>query len=279
MTIARRKFVELPSTPKLLALHPDQKNEGSSNRDPAFNFEVVSELLRSRSSARAYARTHALAERAYTRPRYGVGHLALGRRFRVATLARRLGTGITAAGHTLFQLVPANAAHANRRSGVVVGVPMPVELGELLKGRVSLEGIRLSVASSIHLMSGRSEFERLPEVPAFRAAILECGQRSLLGLHIGRTWSWIGPVIGLMPPAAIGRLGCIASLLEQIIGTSRCRTLKRARNCMLHDISAGMISCFNTVVDEQSSPPHSRRMSGFPLEKTPKHCESGVVNG
>lgn len=263
MAIERRRFVELPGTTKLLAFDADKQDEGSSTLDPAFKFEGISELLRPMSSARTYARTNTLAERTYTRLRYAVsvGHLALGIRFRVTTLARRLGTGITPKGHALFQLVPADAAHANRRSGVIVRVTMPVELGELPKGRLALD-FPFSVATPLHLMSNWTGFKGPPEMWAFRDAILELDQQSLLAL--GRIRSCVGPIIALMA-ADIGRLRCIASPPERIFVTTG--RLKRARNCILHEISAGMATTFNTLADEQTTPPHARRLrSSHPEE-------------
>lgn len=251
----------LPGTTKLLAFHADQRDEDSSNLDPVFNFEDAFELLRSTSSARTYARTNTLAERAYTRLRYALGvvHLALGRRFRAATLGQRIGLNIMPAGLAL-------AALTNRRSGVVLRVPMPVELSEPLKGRLPCEGLGLLVATPLHLMSRRSRFKGLPEMWAFRVAFLELGERSRLAVHVGRIWSCIGPIYALTT-VAIRNLRCIASLPERMVGTIRCRNLKRACSCTLHQISVVMVSGSNTLADEQSSPPLSGRMPGSPLEK------------
>lgn len=216
MTIERRRVIDLSGTTNLLAVHADKQDEGSSNLDPAFNFEGVSELLRSTSSARTCARRNTLADRAYTRMRYAlsVGHLVLGKRFRVATVARCLGTGTMPAGHARFQLVQANATHANRRSGVVVRVPMPMEFGELRNARLPLEGLRVSVATPLNLMSGWTGSKCLREMWAFRAAILELGQPILLAMYFGRIRDCIGPIIALMTAAAIRRLRGIASVSE-----------------------------------------------------------------
>lgn len=49
------------------------------------------------------------------------------------------------------------------------------------------------------------------------------------------------------------------------IATVGCRSLKQARNCMFHELSAGMTSAFtafSTVADEQSTPPHWRWFLG-----------------
>lgn len=201
MSIEGRKFVELLDTTKSLSFHADQQDDGSSNLDLAFIFEGAPELLRSTSSARTYPRTNTLAERAYTEMRYAlnVGHLALGKRLRVPKLARCLGTGTTPTGHALFQLVQADAAQANGRSGVVVRMPMPMEFGELLKGRLPLEGLRFSVAAPLHHTSGWTGFKGLRQMWAFRAAILELGQWILLAMHVGRIWDRIGPIVALMP--------------------------------------------------------------------------------
>lgn len=264
MTIERRRFVELPGTTKLLAFGADKQDEDSSNLDPVFNFEGVSELLRSTSSARTYPRTNILAERAYTgmSNALSVGHLALGKRFRVPN------TGTTPAGHARFRLVQADAAHANGRSGVVVRVPMRMEFGE---------NLRFSVAAPLHLTSGWTGFEGLRQMWAFRAAILELGQWILLAMHVGRIWHRIGPIVALMT-AAIGRRRRIASVPERMIGTIRCCSLKRARCCMLHEIFAAMASPFSALADDDSTPPRSRRLLGSHSEKLRSTAETAMPN-
>lgn len=268
MSIERRKFVELPGTIKWGSFHADKQDKSSSNLDPSFNFEDVSKSSRPTSSARTFPKTNTLAEPTYTRLRYALrlGHLAFGRHFSLATLARSVGAGIMPAGHALFQLLPADAAHANWRSGVVLRLPMPVEPGEPLNGRLPLEGFGFSVGTPLHLMSGQSGFKGLPEMWALRVALFERGRPCRLAVHVGRIWSCIGQINAFLI-VAVGKLRCIASVLERIVGTTRCRNLKRACSCILHEISAGMVSSFNTLADEQSSLPHSRRMPGCPLEK------------
>lgn len=279
MTIERRRFVELPGTTKLLAFDADKQDDDSSNLDPAFIFESVSELLRSTSSARSYAKANTLAEGAYTRMRHalGVGHLALGKRFRVATLARCLATGTAPAAHALFQLLQADAAHANERSGGGIRAPMPMEFGKLLKRRLPLESLRFSVATPLHLTSGWTGFKGLRKMWAFRAAVLELGQPILLAAHVGQIWDCIGPIIALMT-AAIGRLRCIASYPERMIGTARCRSLKRARSCGLHENFAGIASPSNTVTDEYARPPQSRRLLSSHSEKLRSTAETAMPN-
>lgn len=271
MTIERRRFVELPGTTKLLAFDADKQDEDSSNLDPVSNFEGVSELLRSTSSARSYAKTNTLAEGAYTRLRYAlsVGYLALGKRFRAATLARCLATCTARAVHALFQLLQADAAHANERSGGGIG--------ELLKGRLPLESLRFSVATPLRLTSGWTGFEGLRKMWAFQAAVLELGQPILLAMHVGRIWDCTGPIIALMT-AAIGRLRRMASVPERMIGTIRCCSLKRARCCMLHEIFAGLACPFNALADEDSTPPRSRRLLGSRSEKLRSTPETALPN-
>lgn len=267
MSIERRKFVELPGTTKWAAFRADKQDKISSNLHSSFNFEDVSESLRPTSLARTFPKTNTLAEPTYTRLRYALrlGHLAFGKRLRLATLARSLGTGIMPAGHALLQLLPV-AAHANRRSGVVLRLPMPVEPGEPLKGGLPLEGFGLSIGTPLHLMSRQSGFTGLPKMWALRVALLERDQPCRLAMHVGRIWSCSGQINALLIVAR-GKLRCIASRLERIAGTTRCRNLKRACTCIRHEISAGMVSGFNTLAGKQSLPPHSRRMPGFPLEK------------
>lgn len=268
MSIERRKFVELPGTTKWGSFHADKQDKSSSNLEPSFNFEEVSESLRPTSLARPFPKANALAEPTYTRLKYALrlGQLAFGKRLRLATLARSVGTGIMPAGHALFQLLPADAAHANRRPGVVLRLPMPVEPAEPLKGRLPLEGFGLSIGTPLHLTSGQSGFKGLPEMWALRVALLERGQPCPLAVHVGRIWSCSAQINALMI-VAIGKLRCIASFSERIAGTTRCRNLKRACNCIRHEISAGMVSGFNTLADKQSLPPYSQRMPGSPLEK------------
>lgn len=279
MAIERRRVINLSGTTKLLAFHADKKDEGSSNLDPAFNFEGVSELFRSTSSARTCARRNTLADRAHTRMRYALsaGHLVLGKRFRVATVARCLGTGTTPAGHARFQLVQANAAHANRQSGVVVRVPMPMEFGELLKGRLPLEGLRVSVATPLNLMSSWTGSRCLQKMWAFRADILELGQPILLAMYVGRIWDCIGPIIALMTAAVTGRLRGITSFPRRIVGTTRCRSAQTARCCMRHQIFAGVASAFNTLADEHSSATQSRRLLDSHSEKLRSTVETAMA--
>lgn len=280
MAIEQRRF-ELPGTTKLLAFHADKQDEGSSNFDPAFNFDGFSELLRSASSVRACARTNTLAERGYTRMRYAlsVSYLGIGRRFSVATLVRCLGTSTTPAGHELFQFGQADAADANGRSGVVVRVPMPVKFGEPLKGRLPLEGLRFSVATPLDVMSGWTGSKSLREMWTFRAAIIELDQPISQTMHVNRIWDCIGPIIGLLA-AATRRLRCIGSFPEQIIGTTRCRSLRRARCYILHEILARTASTFNILAGEHSTPPRSRRLLSSHSEKlrSTAHPESPMAS-
>lgn len=252
--------MELRGTTMLRSLPADKQNEGLPTLDPALTCEGISGSLRPTSSARVFARMSILAEQNYTRLRYTiiVGQLAPGKRFKLAKMVQRIGTNITPVRHALWQFAPANAAHANRRSRMVVRVPKPTEFGELLKGRLALD-LPFSIATPLHLMSDFSGFKRLPEVWAFRLAILELGQPSLLGMHVGRIWSCFGPITTLRA-AAIDRLRCITSFREAIIGTVACHKIKQPRNCMFQEISAGMASAFNTVADEQSRAPHRRRL-------------------
>lgn len=137
--------MELRGTTKLRSLYADKQDEG------AFNCEGISGSLRPTSSARVYARRNIPTEPNYTRLRYAVivEQLASGKRFKLAKLARRIGANITPAPDALSQLVQANAANANRRSGTVVRVPKPADFGELLKGRVAL-GLRFSITTPLH---------------------------------------------------------------------------------------------------------------------------------
>jgi hypothetical protein len=112
---------------------------------------------------------------------------------------------------------------------------------------------------------------------AFRAAVLELGQPIPLAMHVGRIWDCIGPIVALMT-AAIGRLRCVASYPERMIGTTRCRSLKRARCCRLHEIFAGIASPSNTVADEHARPPQPRRLLSSHSEKRRSTAETAMPN-
>lgn len=115
---------------------------------------------------------------------------------------------------------------SNRRSGIAVR--RPAEFGELLKVRLAL-GLPFSILTPLHLISHCRGFKGLPEGGAFRIAVLRLVQPSLLAMRVGGTWSCIGPIITVMA-AAIGRLLCLASVLERIIGTVGGRNHQQPRN-------------------------------------------------
>lgn len=181
-----------------------------------------------------------------------------GKRFKLSPLARRIGANITPACHGRWQLVAANAAHANRRLRTAVQVPKRTEFGERQKVRLAVD-LPLSVATSRHLIPDCSGVN--PKVWAFRVAILRLGRRDLVGQHVGRIWSWIGPVIALMA-AAMRRPRCIMSLPGPATAAAGRRNFNRARNCMLDETSAGMASAFNALADEQSTAPYYLRLVG-----------------
>lgn len=259
--------MKLLGTTKLRSLHAGRQGEDSPIFDPAFNCEGISGSLRPTSSVHAYARMNILPERNCTRLRYAVvvDQLASGKLFKLAKVAQRNGTNIAPARHAFSQLVPANAVNANRRSGRALQVPRPAAFAERLKGRVA-RGLPFSIAPALHLMFDCCGLKGLLEVRAFRVAILELGQVSLWGMHVGRTWSCIGPIVALMA-VAINKLRHIMCFLEEIIATVGCRSLKQACNCMFHRLSAGMTSAFSAVAYEQTTPPHSRRLLGSHPEK------------
>lgn len=244
---------------KWRAIHAHKQDGNSSTRDPAFGCEGISRLLRSTSWTRAYASTNIHTGFTCSRLRYtlSVGQPALAKHCIVSTFTRRIRAAITPAPYTLS---PEDATH-----GMLVRGQKPPELGEFLKRLLALS-VQFSIATPLHFMLDSSGFKGLAKVWAFRVAILELGQRSLLGPHVGRIWSCIGPIIALIAPA-IDRLRCTASLQERTIGATGCRHLKRVRNCMLHEISAGMASTFNTLADELSTPPYPRRFLGSHSEK------------
>lgn len=246
-------------TIKLRSLPADKQDEASPTLGRVFSCESISEPSRPTSWERAYAST---------KERYAaiVSQRALAKRVAIVTLARSFGPIFTRARHTLSRLVPTNAVNANRRSAMVV--LRPAELGVRLEEGLTLD-LLFSVATAFHLMSGCSGFKGPPEVWAFRFAIHELGQRNLLGLHVGRIWSCIGPRVALTT-AAVGRLSCIANLLKKIVRNTRCRNLKRPSNRILHQISTGIAFAFNTLADQQSTPPHSRRL----LESRPEQLRN-----
>lgn len=219
-------------------------------------------MFRSPSSERAYATMSNRPEFSCTQLGYAliVSQCARGKRFNLATLARRVGTNIPPARKALWQLVAANAEHASRRSGLVVQVQMQTEFDKRLNGRLALD-LPFSVATPRHLMPDCSEVKGLPEVWAFLAAILVFGRRDRLGQHISTDL-----VLHRGHNCAYGC--CYAQTAQHrepskpTIATTGRRNVKRARNCMLHDTSAGMASGFNSLADEQSMPPYWRRLLG-----------------
>lgn len=258
--------MELPDTAKLRSVSADKQDRGSVTLAPAFSCEGISGPLRPTLSAHAYACANNLAEFTHAQLGYTliVGQRAPGKRSKLATLARRIGTNVTSARDALSQPIPANVANANRRSVMVVRLPKPAELGELLEGRLALN-LPFAIETPHYLMSGCSGFKVLRKVSASRVRMLELGQPSL-GMHVGRIWSCAKAIIVVIA-AAINRLRCIMGFLEETIATSRCRNLKQACSCIFHELSAGMTPAFSTVADEQSTPPHSRRLLGSHPEK------------
>lgn len=204
--------------------------------------EGVSRSLSPLSSARAYAGTNVLAEFTCIQLRYTpvVGQRALGKPFKLATLARSTGTTITPARHTGWQQVPAVAADANRRSGMVVWELKPTEFGGLLKGSLALEAWPLSILTALPLK-------------------FDCG-------GVGRICVCIGRIIALVA-VAVYRLHRITSFREEVLATAACRNLQQARNCMLREILAGIAARFITVADKPPARPHSRQLLAFHPEK------------
>lgn len=195
--------MELPDTAKLLSLSADKQDEGLPTLNSAFCCEDISGPPRSTSSARAYTCANILAEFSCIQLRYTfiVGQRAPENRLTLATLARRIGTNITPARLALSQLVPANAANANRRLVTILRLPKPAELGELLKWRLALY-LPFAIATSLHPMSDCSGFK----ASAFRVAMLEPGQRSP-DIDVGRIWSRAKPIIAII---AAAKTGCTA---------------------------------------------------------------------
>lgn len=167
-----------------------------------------------------------------------VGQRALGKRFKLATLARSIGTNITPTRRTGWQQVRAVATDANRRSGLW-GL-RPTEFGELLKGSLALEARPLSILTPLPLK-------------------FDCG-------GVGRICACIGRIIALVA-VAVYRLHRITSFREEILATAACRNLQQARNCMIREILARIAARFITVADRSPAPPPSRRLLAFHPEK------------
>lgn len=251
--------MELRGTTKLRSLQADNQDESALPLNPAFNFRGVFKSLKPTSWARADPSKKCLAEWNYTRLRYAltIGRLAPGERFRLAKVARRTGTNITPARHARWQFATCNAAHANRRSGIVVRMLRPTEFGKVQKGRLALEGWPLSISVSLHPVSDCGGFKILPVVWVFRLDIPKLPQWDFPALHVCRICSCIGPIIPAMA-AAIGRLRCITRFLEEAIVD--CRNLIQACNYMCHELATGMTSSFRTATGEQSLPLYSCRL-------------------
>ncbi|WP_027546684.1 hypothetical protein [Bradyrhizobium sp. WSM2254] len=254
--------MELPDTAKLLSLSADKQDEGLPTLNPAFCCEDISGPPRPTSSACAYTCANILAEFSYVQLRYTfiVGQRAQENRLTLATLARRIGTNITPARRAFSQLVPTNAANANRRLVTVVRVPKPAELGELLKWRLALY-LPFAIATPLHPMSDCSGFK----VSAFRVAMLEPGQPSP-GMDVGRIWSRAKPIIAITA-AAKNKLHCMMWFLEETIVTCGSRDLKQACDGIFHELAARITPAFSTLSDEYSIPPYLRRLLGSPPEK------------
>lgn len=246
---------------KLLAFHGDKQNEKSSPLGQTFDFEGISHVEIA-VLGRAYATMSTRPKFTCTQLGYAliVSQPAPGKRFKLATLARRICANITPARYALWQCVAANAAHASRRSGLVLQVPKQAEFDKRLKGRLALD-LPFSLAIPHHLIPDCSGTKGLPEVWAFRAATLELGQRGLLGQHIPTD-----PVLHRAHNWACGcchtQIALHRELSRSTIATTGRRNVKRARNRMLHETSAGMPSAFSSLADEQSTPPSWRRLLG-----------------
>lgn len=200
----------LRDTTKLRSLSADKQDERLL--DPAFSCEGISGPSGPTSSARAYASTDIVAEFNYVQLRCALilGLNASAKRLRPAKLVRRIGANITPVRHALSQLVPADAVQAGLRSEMVIRLLKPTKLGQLFKGRLALE-LPLSIVIPRHLISDCAGFKGFPEVSAFLGAMLELSWPSRLGMHVGRIWSCIGPIIALMT-VAINRLRCLHEL-------------------------------------------------------------------
>lgn len=245
------KFRELLGTTELRSPPAGKQDEGAQTLGEAFSCERISKPSRPASPVRAYASTNIPGEFSCAQLRYAaiVSQRARGNRLELLELARGIVTNFARARHTLLQLLPADAVNASR-SAIVVGVPNSTNVW---KG-----GSRWIYCS--RSLSCRSAASKdLLDVWAFRIAILELGQRSLLGLHLGRIESSIGMCIGLWA-AAVGRLRCIASLLEQTIVTTESRNVQPVCHHILHETFAETASAFNELAREQSTPLHWRRL-------------------
>lgn len=273
MAIERRKFVELPSTTKLLAFSCGSAGRGLVKLRSSVQFRgrlrivevnVIGAYLRSNEyfcRARLHpneVRTECRSPR--TRKAFQSGDSgAMAWRWyyaggpcvfpacssRCGARKRAIRSGRTDADADGIRRTPERAPPARRFA--VLGRNAP------------------------NLMSGSTGFKSRSEMWPFRAAMIELAQPSLLAMHVGRIWDCIGQIIALMT-ATIGRLRCIATGPERMIGTTRCRSFKRARCCMLHEIFAGMGSPFECFGQPTLDATAVAPIAGFSFRKTPKRC-------
>lgn len=244
---------------KLRSLPSDKQDEGAPTFSRVLSRKSISERSRLTFSARSYVSINIFAQCTFAQLKYAhtVSQRAPRKRFELERLPRTIRTNFTRSRHTRFQLGAAKAVNAKRRSAVVVRVPQPVELVERFEESLTSD-FPLSGAATLHLMCDGG-LEGVPEVCASRSAIPERDQRSLLVVLVVRIWSSIGPSIAFVA-AGVGGVRYIASLPEQSSRPIGCRNLERVRSRILREISADMASAFNTLADELSTLPHTRRV-------------------
>jgi DNA-binding GntR family transcriptional regulator len=245
------------------------------------------------AQGRAAATIDSLAERTYARLRYTliVGQIAPGDRLTIRSLAQQLGTSMTPVRDALSRLAAADALHQIRQSGVIVPVLGPVELDELRRLRLAVEGLAFANAEPhfrtadwrgfkvLHADLCRAAKDADPgrfaaAAWALRTAILGLPRSSVLAMLVDRIWCRLGPTFTKMA-ADDGRRGQISLLLSRIVAAIGVRDLAEARNAVIDEIEAGTRPGGDAAADEWTAPslvPNSI----VACAKAPDHYESGA---
>jgi DNA-binding GntR family transcriptional regulator len=222
--------------------------------------------------ARAAATIDSLAERTYARLRYTliVGQIAPGQRLTIRSLAQQLGTSMTPVRDALSRLTAADALHQIRQSGVIVPLLGPVELDELRRLRLVVEGLAFANAKQHFRIADWRSFKVLhadlcrtakdtdparfaAAAWALRMAILGLAPSSMLAMFVDRIWCRLGPTFTKMV-ADDDKRRQISFLLGEIVAAIGQRDLEQAHNAVIDEIEAGTRPGVGATADEWTAP-------------------------
>jgi DNA-binding GntR family transcriptional regulator len=214
-----------------------------------------------------------LVERAYARLRYAliVGQVAPGQRITLGALAHQLGTSMTPVRDALSRLAPAEALQHSREVGVIVPVLNHVELEELLRLRLAIEGLAFSNAAMLHRKADWRGFRLLhadlcrmgegddpvrfaAAVWELRAAILGLARSSMSSMFMDRIWCRLGPTFTQKAASSATRRQ-LALLMGEIVGAIGQRDPEQAYRAVIAEIKAGTIDQPCTENRELPAPP------------------------